>query len=295
MAIVAGTDRRPDSWACSSRRPPPRSCCWLVGYTLLFLGRVAGCQRPRAKCTSRDGPTGICRRSSSGWAGGSGPGWSAASSGGFRRRVLGLLWRRRPLQRLILVELLASGRSTRLMALLASILHEDVRAANPITVVAAIWRSGWGYLRPCLLAGVAVVVTVTLLGGGVSRWTNPCSAGVLSGRSGSWHSMGRWSSSASSVSFTTSTPGDWAGFATERGGASEECGVSRGTKRPADRVGPPGHPTAGVVESCGRRRHPRVAPGLGECLVYPLLDGPGVACWSSCRRSCSSCRCRSST
>ena len=26
-----------------------------------------------------------------------------------------------------------------------------------------------------------------------------------------------------------------------------------------------------------RRRHPRVAPGLFECLIYPLSDGPGVA------------------
>jgi hypothetical protein len=25
-----------------------------------------------------------------------------------------------------------------------------------------------------------------------------------------------------------------------------------------------------------RHRHPKVAPGLGECLVYPLVDGPGV-------------------
>ncbi|MCA1684645.1 MAG: hypothetical protein LC745_01415, partial [Planctomycetia bacterium] len=25
-----------------------------------------------------------------------------------------------------------------------------------------------------------------------------------------------------------------------------------------------------------RRRHPRVAPGLGECLLYPITDGPGV-------------------
>lgn len=26
-----------------------------------------------------------------------------------------------------------------------------------------------------------------------------------------------------------------------------------------------------------RRIHPRTAPGLGECLIYPLVDGPGVA------------------
>jgi hypothetical protein len=65
---------------------------------------------------------------------------------------------------LILAELLAVGAVYALMALLASILHEDALAANPVTVAAAIWKSGWGYAQPCLLAGFAVVVAATLLG-----------------------------------------------------------------------------------------------------------------------------------
>ncbi len=68
---------------------------------------------------------------------------------------------------LILAELLALGAVYALMALLASILHEDALAANPITVVVAIWRSGWGYAQPCLLAGGAVVVAATLAGAAV--------------------------------------------------------------------------------------------------------------------------------
>ena len=32
----------------------------------------------------------------------------------------------------------------------------------------------------------------------------------------------------------------------------------------------------GGFESSARHRHSRAAPGLGECLVFPLLDGPGV-------------------
>jgi hypothetical protein len=32
----------------------------------------------------------------------------------------------------------------------------------------------------------------------------------------------------------------------------------------------------GELESSARRRHPRVAPGLGECLAFPLVDGPGI-------------------
>lgn len=33
-------------------------------------------------------------------------------------------------------------------------------------------------------------------------------------------------------------------------------------------------PTA--IGGPSRKRHPRTAPGLGECLAYPLIDGPGV-------------------
>jgi len=63
---------------------------------------------------------------------------------------------------LILAELSALGSAYALMALLASILHDDALAANPVTVFAAIWRVGWGYATPCLLAGGAVVVATTL-------------------------------------------------------------------------------------------------------------------------------------
>lgn len=64
---------------------------------------------------------------------------------------------------LIIGELLAVGAVYALMALLASILHEDALAANPVTVVVAIRRSGWGYLPPCLLAGFAALLAATLL------------------------------------------------------------------------------------------------------------------------------------
>jgi hypothetical protein len=64
---------------------------------------------------------------------------------------------------LILAELAAVGAVYALMALLASILHEDARAANPVTVLGAIVRVGWSYCQPCLLAGASVVVAVTLL------------------------------------------------------------------------------------------------------------------------------------
>jgi hypothetical protein len=46
------------------------------------------------------------------------------------------------------------------MALAASMLHENIVAANPITVVAAVVRIGWAYLWPCLMAGIALAFTV---------------------------------------------------------------------------------------------------------------------------------------
>lgn len=63
---------------------------------------------------------------------------------------------------MILSELLAVGAVYALMALLASILYEDILAANPFTVIGAIVRVGWGYAWPCLLAGSAVTAAVTL-------------------------------------------------------------------------------------------------------------------------------------
>ena len=63
---------------------------------------------------------------------------------------------------LILAELWAAGAVYGLMALLASILHEDALAANPITVLGAIRRVGWGYASPCLWAGGAIVTTAAI-------------------------------------------------------------------------------------------------------------------------------------
>jgi hypothetical protein len=39
-------------------------------------------------------------------------------------------------------------------------LHENIVAANPITVILAIVRIGSAYLWPCLLAGIALAFTV---------------------------------------------------------------------------------------------------------------------------------------
>jgi hypothetical protein len=65
-----------------------------------------------------------------------------------------------PLDVIVFAELLALGAVYAQMALLASILHDDPLAANPITVVRAIVRVGWSYARPCLVSGFALALGV---------------------------------------------------------------------------------------------------------------------------------------
>ena len=81
------------------------------------------------------------------------------------------------LDRIIFAELFAVGASYALMALLASILHEDALGANPITVIRAIRRVGWGYWRPCLFCGAALMLAGTALAA-VYEVSNPALAGL---------------------------------------------------------------------------------------------------------------------
>lgn len=56
----------------------------------------------------------------------------------------------------VLVDLLFVGVAFGQMALAAALIHESILAANPITVLQAIFRIGWVYLIPCIVTGVAV-------------------------------------------------------------------------------------------------------------------------------------------
>jgi hypothetical protein len=70
-----------------------------------------------------------------------------------------------PIDLVIFAELLAVGAAYAQMALLASILHDDPLAANPITVLRAIVRVGWSWARPCLVSGFALVLGIVALRG----------------------------------------------------------------------------------------------------------------------------------
>lgn len=58
----------------------------------------------------------------------------------------------------LLADLIVLGAAFGQMALAASLMHETILAANPITVLIAIFRIGWGYLLPCIVASVAIVL-----------------------------------------------------------------------------------------------------------------------------------------
>ncbi len=58
----------------------------------------------------------------------------------------------------VIIDLVIAGTAFGQMALAAALLHDTIIAANPVTVFLAIFRVGWAYLLPCLVASVAAVL-----------------------------------------------------------------------------------------------------------------------------------------
>lgn len=65
-----------------------------------------------------------------------------------------------PLHGTVYAGLVLLGTAFGQMALAAALMHETILAANPITVLIAIRRIGWGYIVPSLVGGVAVALVV---------------------------------------------------------------------------------------------------------------------------------------
>ena len=61
--------------------------------------------------------------------------------------------------RIIFADLIIMGAGYASMTLAASLLHESLAAANPITVLVAIGRIGWDYVQPSLVAGLSVMLS----------------------------------------------------------------------------------------------------------------------------------------
>jgi hypothetical protein len=59
---------------------------------------------------------------------------------------------------IVFAELVIVGAGYAQMALAAALLHENIIAANPITVVTSVWRIGWGYLWPSMVAAAAIAL-----------------------------------------------------------------------------------------------------------------------------------------
>jgi hypothetical protein len=62
------------------------------------------------------------------------------------------------LDRIVILDLIIPGLAYAQMALLATLIHESPLAANPITVLMAIWRVGWSYAKPCLMTGTVLIL-----------------------------------------------------------------------------------------------------------------------------------------
>jgi hypothetical protein len=59
---------------------------------------------------------------------------------------------------IVFLDLILVGTGFAQMALAAALMHDSLIAANPVTVLAAIFRIGWDYAVPCLVASIALVL-----------------------------------------------------------------------------------------------------------------------------------------
>jgi hypothetical protein len=134
------------------------SFAMVAGYAMLFLGQivVAGAMgesdHPRwPEWNSEQIAEGLARWT---WAGVVG-----LALGGFPAMVYWIHCGKIDLfDRLVLVDLTIAGAGYAAMALMASLLHEHLLAANPVTVAVAIARLGWDAVQPALMAGVALIL-----------------------------------------------------------------------------------------------------------------------------------------
>jgi hypothetical protein len=126
------------------------------GYALLFLGHVLVSSslgendHPRwPEWHPGDIAEGVCR-----WV------WAGIFGGALGGAPLAYYWLHCGeidwIDWVVCAELAALGAGYALLALAAALLHDNIFAANPITVISAVVRIGWSYLPPCLLAGVAM-------------------------------------------------------------------------------------------------------------------------------------------
>jgi hypothetical protein len=60
--------------------------------------------------------------------------------------------------RLVISQLVILGAGYAQMALAAALLHDNILAANPLTVVAAVARVGWTYVLSCVVSGLALLM-----------------------------------------------------------------------------------------------------------------------------------------
>ncbi|MFO0949898.1 MAG: hypothetical protein U0835_01855 [Isosphaeraceae bacterium] len=65
--------------------------------------------------------------------------------------------------RMIFADLVILGVGYALMALAASLLHDNILMANPVTVLSAIFQTGWDYVMPCVAGGFTVLLCAGMM------------------------------------------------------------------------------------------------------------------------------------
>jgi hypothetical protein len=141
--------------------PVTFSFSMVFGYALLFLGHVVVSSalgendHPRwPEWHPADIAEGICR-----WF------WASLLGLAIAAVPFALFWwlARAQLEWfhwVIFGTLVVAGAGYAQMALAASLLHQNILAANPVTVIVGILKIGWDYLRSAVVAGMALAVTV---------------------------------------------------------------------------------------------------------------------------------------
>jgi hypothetical protein len=128
----------------------------IFGYALLFLGHVLVASslgendHPRwPEWHPSDIAEGVCRWF---WAGIFGVALGGVPLAQYWLRCGDIDW----VDWIVFAELTILGAGYALMALAAALLHDNFIAANPFTVIGAVFRIGWGYVRPCVVAAAGL-------------------------------------------------------------------------------------------------------------------------------------------
>lgn len=129
-----------------------------VGYTLLFLGEmlVASAMGEMDHPRWPEWHPNAIAEGLGRWL------WAFLFGAALVALPIGAFWTRYGVRdvsdRAVIAVLVIVGAGYAQMALAAALLHDNILAANPVTVIGAAARVGWHYLAPCVVSGMALLM-----------------------------------------------------------------------------------------------------------------------------------------